>query len=138
MLTITGTNLDLVTEVVFGGDVKGVISSFTATTLEVAVPLTATEGKVTLNTHSGKTAETEAKLKAVIQAEESLRRSQASEARDRFDNLLPAEQDELLAAFKETLKGPSLTSFRKSGLKTQLVSATFNNWLITTLLQASA
>jgi hypothetical protein len=60
MLTITGTNLDLVTEVVFGGDVKGVISSFTATTLEVAVPLTATEGKVTLNTHSGKTAETEA------------------------------------------------------------------------------
>lgn len=60
MLTITGTNLDLVTEVVFGGDVKGVISSFTATTLEVAVPLTATEGKITLNTHSGKTAETEA------------------------------------------------------------------------------
>lgn len=60
MLTINGTNLDLVTEVVFGGDVKGVISSFTATTLEVAVPLTATEGKVTLNTHSGKTAETEA------------------------------------------------------------------------------
>jgi hypothetical protein len=60
MLTITGTNLDLVTEVVFGGGVKGVISSFTATTLEVAVPLTATEGKVTLNTHSGKTAETEA------------------------------------------------------------------------------
>lgn len=85
-----------------------------------------------------KTAETEARRKATLEAEDGLRRSQASEARDRFDNLLPAEQDGLLTAFEQTLKGPSLTSFLKSGLKTQLVSATFNNWLVKTLLHASA
>lgn len=59
-LTISGTNLDLVTEVVFGGNVTGMIISQSATVLEASVPLTASEGKVTLNTHSGKTAETEA------------------------------------------------------------------------------
>lgn len=84
-----------------------------------------------------KAAEAEAKRKAELEEQDGFRRSQASEARDRFDNLLPAEQEKLLANFEETLKGPSLTSFRKSGLKTQLVSATFNNWLVKTLLQAS-
>jgi hypothetical protein len=81
-----------------------------------------------------KTAETEARRKATLEAEDGLRRSQASEARNRFENLLTAEQDKLLATFEEMLKGPSLTSFRKSGLKTQLVSATFNNWLVKTLI----
>lgn len=84
-----------------------------------------------------KAAEAEAKRKAELEEQDGLRRSQASEARDRFDNLLAAEQEKLLANFEETLKGPSLTSFRKSGLKTQLVSATFNNWLVKTLLQTS-
>lgn len=59
-ITITGTNLDLVVGATFGGDVTGVIMSQSATQLEVTVPLTATEGKVTLTTNSGKTAETEA------------------------------------------------------------------------------
>ncbi|MPM71974.1 hypothetical protein SDC9_118946 [bioreactor metagenome] len=59
-ITITGTNLDLVVGATFGGDVTGVILSQSATQLEVTVPLTATEGKVTLTTNSGKTAETEA------------------------------------------------------------------------------
>lgn len=59
-ITITGTNLDLVVGATFGGDVPGVILSQSATQLEVTVPLTATEGKVTLTTNSGKTAETEA------------------------------------------------------------------------------
>ena len=84
-----------------------------------------------------KTAETEAKRKAEREEQDGLRRSQASEARDRFDGLLPAEQEKLLANFEESLKGPFLASFRKSGLKTQLVSATFNNWLVKTLLQVS-
>lgn len=59
-ITITGTNLDLVVGATFGGDVTGVILSQSATQLEVTVPLTATEGKVTLTTNSGKIAETEA------------------------------------------------------------------------------
>lgn len=82
-------------------------------------------------------AETEAKRKAALEAEDGLRRSQASVARDRFDNLLSDEREVLLAKFEETLRGPSLTSFRKSGLKTQLVSATFNNWLVNALFQPS-
>ena len=84
-----------------------------------------------------KTAEAEAKRKATVEAEDGLRRSQANEARDQFDNLPPAEQEALLATFEETLKGPTLASFRKSGLKTQLVSGTFNNWLVMSLLQPS-
>jgi len=59
-LTITGTDLDLVIGATFGGGVTGVIQTQSATKLEVTVPLTATEGKVVLNTNSGKTAETEA------------------------------------------------------------------------------
>ena len=84
-----------------------------------------------------KTAEADAKRKATVEAEDGLRRSQANEARDQFDNLPPAEQEALLATFEETLKGPTLASFRKSGLKTQLVSGTFNNWLVKSLLQPS-
>lgn len=83
------------------------------------------------------TAEAEAKRKATVEAEDGLRRSQANEARDQFDNLPPAEQEALLATFEETLKGPTLASFRKSRLKTQLVSGTFNNWLVKSLLQPS-
>lgn len=56
-LTVAGTNLDLVIGATFGGDVTGVILSQSATKLEITVPLTATEGKVVLNTNSGKTAE---------------------------------------------------------------------------------
>lgn len=56
-LTVAGTNLDLVIGATFGGDVTGVILSQSATKLEITVPLTATEGKVILNTNSGKTAE---------------------------------------------------------------------------------
>ncbi len=56
-LTIAGTNLDLVTSVVFGGDVEGTISSRSATSIVVSIPKTATEDVVTLNTHSGKTVE---------------------------------------------------------------------------------
>lgn len=59
-ITITGTNLDLVVGATFGGNVTGVILSQSATQLEVTVPLTVTEGKVTLTANSGKTAETEA------------------------------------------------------------------------------
>lgn len=58
VLTITGTHLDLVTGVTFGNNVTGIISGQSATTLEVIVPLTAVEAKVTLSTNSGKIAET--------------------------------------------------------------------------------
>lgn len=59
-LTITGTNLDLVTEVVFTDNVKGEIITQSASSLEITVPATAKEGTVKLNTHSGKTAESAA------------------------------------------------------------------------------
>ncbi|HLP06223.1 MAG TPA: glycan-binding surface protein [Paludibacter sp.] len=58
-LTITGTDLDLVTSVNFGA-VAGTISSQSATVLEVTVPMTATDGVVALNTNSGLTATSEA------------------------------------------------------------------------------
>ena len=58
-LTIHGTNLDLVTSVTFAGNVTGAIDSesHTAEKIEVEVPAAAMDGKVTLNTHSGQTAE---------------------------------------------------------------------------------
>jgi len=57
-LTVTGTNLDLATSAKFNG-VEGTILSQSSTQLELAVPLTASEGTVVLGTHSGKTAESE-------------------------------------------------------------------------------
>lgn len=63
-LTITGTNLDLATSVVFGGEKTGTIASQSSTSIMVEVPMEATEGIVTLNTKSGKTAES-ANLKFV-------------------------------------------------------------------------
>ena len=82
-----------------------------------------------------KIAEAEAKRKAATEAEEELRRSQANKAQIRFDSLLSSEQEKLLINFEQTLKGPSLASFRKSGLKTKLVSGTFKNWLVKTFLK---
>ncbi len=59
-VTITGTDLDLVTSVSFTGGVNGTINVQSATSIEVSVPLTATDGVVTLNTNSGHTATTAA------------------------------------------------------------------------------
>jgi len=56
-LTVTGTDLDLVVGATFGGNVTGIITSQSATSLVVTVPLTATQGTVVLSTKSGKTAE---------------------------------------------------------------------------------
>ena len=60
-LTIEGTDLDLVTSVMFAGNVAGVIDDDTRTEdlLEVTVPATAVDGKIVLNTYSGQTAETD-------------------------------------------------------------------------------
>jgi len=55
-LTVTGTDLDLVTGATFTG-VAGTISAQSATSLELTVPLTAKNGTVILSTNSGKTAE---------------------------------------------------------------------------------
>ncbi|MCL1938174.1 MAG: glycan-binding surface protein [Candidatus Azobacteroides sp.] len=56
LLTIEGTNLDLVTAVLFAGEMEGEIQSQTAAKIEVIVPATATAGNVVLNTYSGQTA----------------------------------------------------------------------------------
>lgn len=53
-LTITGTDLDLVTAVSFGGGSNGSISSASETELVVNVPLEAVEGTVTLHTAADK------------------------------------------------------------------------------------
>lgn len=54
-LTITGTNLDLVTSATFGA-VDGKIIAQSATSIDVTVPMTAVDGVVVLNTNSGLTA----------------------------------------------------------------------------------
>lgn len=51
-LTLTGTNLDLVSEVKFG-TMKGAINSATATNLNVTVPVGAVSGHLTLTTVNG-------------------------------------------------------------------------------------
>lgn len=81
-------------------------------------------------TRARKIAEVDAQRKADEEKQDGVRRSQANDARDRFDQLLAADQQRLLLSFEETLNGPTLLAYRKTGLKTQLVSGTFNNWLI--------
>lgn len=56
VLEIKGTDLDLVTAVVFEGEVEGTIAEQTATRMKVVVPATAKDGAVTLQTASGKVA----------------------------------------------------------------------------------
>jgi hypothetical protein len=54
-VVITGTNLDLVNKVVFGGDKTGTIQAgSTATLMTVKIPADATEGKITVSTASNK------------------------------------------------------------------------------------
>lgn len=57
-ITISGTNLDLVTSVTFGGGTTGTIRTKSATELVVQVPASATEDVVTLHTAAGKTVAT--------------------------------------------------------------------------------
>lgn len=55
-ITISGTDLDLVTAITFGGGVEGtIIGGGSATELNVEVPLTATEDLITFTTTSSKT-----------------------------------------------------------------------------------
>lgn len=56
ILTVTGTNLDLVTGSTFTGGLVGIISNQTTTGLQLTVPLGATDGTVILSTNSGLTA----------------------------------------------------------------------------------
>lgn len=55
-VTVTGTNLDLVTGATFTGNVAGTISSQTATSFVLTVPMTATDGTISFATNSGLTA----------------------------------------------------------------------------------
>ena len=57
-LTIKGSDLDLVTTIIFGGDKRGNITKQTAGEIEVSVPVDATEGPATLNLRSTKTVQT--------------------------------------------------------------------------------
>ncbi|MBK7872758.1 MAG: IPT/TIG domain-containing protein [Saprospiraceae bacterium] len=57
-ITITGTDLDLVTTVVFGGNKQGAILSKSLSEMTVKVPVDATEGAVTFNTAANKSVAT--------------------------------------------------------------------------------
>lgn len=67
-ITIKGTNLDLVTGVVFGGDVAGTIGARSAVELTVSVPKTAINGAVTLKTASEMNVSSSGELKLVLPA----------------------------------------------------------------------
>jgi hypothetical protein len=52
-ITISGTDLDLVTKVVFTGDIEGTIGTRSETSLSVTVPVGAKTGKITIVTKNG-------------------------------------------------------------------------------------
>jgi len=52
-ITITGTDLDLVVDVVFEGNIKGTIGTRSETSLVVTIPVGAKTGKITLVTKNG-------------------------------------------------------------------------------------
>lgn len=58
-LIITGSDLDLVTSIVFGGDKTGEVSEQSATSLTVVVPADAIDGPAVLNTAANKSISTE-------------------------------------------------------------------------------
>ena len=62
--------------------------------------------------------------------QENIRLGALRAARERFDALALETQDKLITNFGATLKGPALAAFKKTSLKSPLVSATFNQWLI--------
>jgi len=68
-LTITGTNLDLVTSIVFGGDTEVAKNEFvsqSATEIKLAVPATAVKGKLTLKQASPVTVTTVTDLVIIL------------------------------------------------------------------------
>ena len=52
-ITLSGTDLDLVTRVMFTGDIEGTIGTRTETSLSVTVPVGAKTGKITIITKNG-------------------------------------------------------------------------------------
>ncbi len=52
-LTITGTDLDLVSDVVFAGSIKGTVGARTTTQMTVTIPVGARTGKITLVAKNG-------------------------------------------------------------------------------------
>lgn len=54
-ITVTGTNIDLITVATFGGSKVGTISNQTVTSMDVTLPLDATDGAIVFSTNSGKT-----------------------------------------------------------------------------------
>ena len=52
-ITISGSDLDLVTKVIFAGDIEGTIGARTATSLAVTVPVGAKTGKITIVSKNG-------------------------------------------------------------------------------------
>ena len=59
-ITLKGTDLDLVTGTTFAGGEAGAISNQTAVSMDITVPLKATDGTIVLATNSGKTVTTSA------------------------------------------------------------------------------
>ncbi len=54
-ITITGTDLDLVVDVIFTGDISGTIGTRTATQMAVTIPVGARTGKITMVARNGTT-----------------------------------------------------------------------------------
>ncbi|MCC6462925.1 MAG: IPT/TIG domain-containing protein [Saprospiraceae bacterium] len=54
-ITVTGTDLDLVTKATFGGGKDGALKGGTATEITITVPIDATDGSITFSTAAGKT-----------------------------------------------------------------------------------
>lgn len=67
LVTVTGTNLDLITQVTFGGDKQaGVEDGGTSEEITVKIPADATDGVVSFSTAAGKSASSPASLDLVI------------------------------------------------------------------------
>ena len=54
-ITVTGTDIDLITVATFAGNFTGAITNQTVTSMDVAIPLEAINGAIVFSTNSGKT-----------------------------------------------------------------------------------
>ncbi len=132
-LTISGTNLDLVTKVTFAGVKAGTIQSATGTSLVVRVPADALEGAVVLTTAADKTVTSSTSMTLVKPAITSIT---PMDIKPNSDLTVNGTNLDIVASVKFTgdkeakVTGPTATSFKVTvpqGTKTGTIKLVTTN-----------